>query len=88
MQLNQRVRSLAARLRCYERAKLPSAAVALVGLLLFVQSVRSEPAPGGQDVTASLKQTIDDVLSVLTNGIGRDYAGLVELAAAAAEKTL
>jgi hypothetical protein len=53
-----------------------------------VAQIRNLAEAAKTTASASLKQTIDDVLSVLTNGIGRDYAGLVELAAAAAEKTL
>lgn len=81
MQLNQRVRSLAARVRCYEPAKPPCAALALVGLLLFGHAVHSEPAPDSQDVATSLKRTIEarfpgaHVLNVQPSAI----AGLYEV---------
>jgi thiol:disulfide interchange protein DsbC len=58
MHLNQKA-LLPARVRCYEPAKLPSAALALVGLLLFGPSAHCEPAQSNQDVAASLKRTIE-----------------------------
>lgn len=58
MHLNQKALR-PGRARCYEPAKLPSAALALVGLLLFGQSAHCEPAQSNQEVAASLKRTIE-----------------------------
>jgi thiol:disulfide interchange protein DsbC len=58
MHLNQRVRP-PAHVRCHQPAKLPSTALALVGLLLFGQSAHCAPAQNNQEVAASLKRTIE-----------------------------